>query len=106
MSDTHQQLWSLIKSGEIRISGHGYDEMAEDGISAREAVAGFVDGVVVEKYPGYPKGRCILMLQRDSVGKPIHVVWGIPKGANSPAVMITAYRPDPKRWSEDYMRRR
>jgi hypothetical protein len=36
----------------------------------------------------------------------VHAVWGIPKGATGPAVLVTAYRPDPSRWSEDFMRRR
>ena len=36
---------------------------------------------------------------------PIHVVWGIPKGARSPAVLVTAYRPDPAKWSSDFIRR-
>ena len=106
MSDTRQQLVSLIQRGEIRVSEHGHDEMANDGISARDAVSGFSEGVAVEDYPKYHKGPCVLMLQRDSVGNPIHVVWGIPKGKVSPAVLVTAYRPDKERWAEDFMRRR
>ena len=38
--------------------------------------------------------------------RPIHVVWGIPWGQISPAVLVTAYRPDPARWTEDFLRRR
>jgi hypothetical protein len=45
-------------------------------------------------------------LQRDHQGKPIHVVWGIPRHASSPAVLVTAHRPDPERWTEDFMRRK
>jgi hypothetical protein len=32
----------------------------------------------------------------------VHVVWGIPKGYDEPVVMVTAYRPDPKRWDRTY----
>jgi hypothetical protein len=60
---------------------------------------------VVEEYPDYPKGSCILVLQQDKAGKPVHVLWGIPKGFDKPAVLITAYRPDPQRWNEDYLNR-
>jgi hypothetical protein len=34
------------------------------------------------------------VLQRDQDGKPIHVVWGVPKNAISPAVVVTSYMPE------------
>jgi hypothetical protein len=45
-------------------------------------------------------------LQKDHEGKPLHVVWGIPKNAAAPAVVVTAYRPDAEQWTEDFMRRK
>jgi hypothetical protein len=45
-------------------------------------------------------------LQKDHKGKPIHIVWGIPKGFSKPAVVITAYRPDPALWEADFKRRK
>ena len=106
MSEFFEKVQTLINDGEVRISEHGYDELAEDSLSAREIFAGIADAVVIEEYPDYPKGPCALLLQKDSSGAPIHVVWGIPKGQDKPAVLITAYRPDPDRWDESYMRRR
>jgi len=47
----------------------------------------------------------VLVLQRDAHGEPIHVVWGIPKQASSPAVVVIAYRPDPAQWAENFTRR-
>jgi len=54
----------------------------------------------------YPKGPSALVLQSDRGGRPIHVVWGIPRGESSPAVLVTAYRPDPDRWTDDFQRRK
>lgn len=106
MSEFLERIRELVISGDVRISEHGYDELTDDGMTAREAIAGVHGTVVVEEYPYYPKGPCVLVLQMDSEGHPVHVVWGIPKGHDSPAVLVTAYRPDPARWDDDWIRRR
>ncbi|MGH8550834.1 MAG: DUF4258 domain-containing protein [Methylococcales bacterium] len=91
---------------ELRISEHGYDELSADKLTVRELVVGAADAVVVEDYPDCRKGPCVLVLQRDKKGHPVHVVWGISAGNVSPAVLVTAYRPDPVRWDEKFRRRR
>ena len=106
MSDTLRRITALVQGGEVHISSHGYDEMAEDGILAGEVIDGVAAAVVVEDYPEYSKGPGTLVLQRDRSGGPIHVVWGIPRAQTSPAVPVTAYRPDPARWTDDLLRRR
>ena len=97
MSETFEQVLRLVQREEVRISDHGYDELASESLYARDAIASVDHGVVVEDYPDYPKGPCVLVLQTDQEGEPIHVVWGIPKGKSSPAVLVTAYRPDLER---------
>ncbi len=37
---------------------------------------------------------------------PVHAVWGVPKGTDYPAVLVTAYRPDPGKWTEDFLGRK
>ncbi len=106
MSVTWRNILGLLQHGRILVSEHGNDELAADGITVREIMAGALDAVVVEDYPDYPKGPCVLTLQRDRTGQPIHVVWGIPLGAISPAVLVTAYRPDPERWKDGFRRRK
>ena len=106
MSKTFEQIRYLVERREVIISDHGYDQLAQDGIFVRNIMAGIFDAVVVEDYPEYPKGPCVLVLQKDRNGEPIHVVWGIPKNASSPAVVVTAYRPDIERWSDNSLRRK
>ena len=105
-SKTFGLILALLERRNVLVSDHGYDEVAKDDILLKDIMAGATRAIVVEDYPDYPKGPCVLVLQRDSEGKPLHVVWGIPKGATSPAVLVTAYRPDPDRWSDDFLRRR
>jgi hypothetical protein len=83
-----------------------FDEFSEDNISVRDIVEGIAKSQVVEKYLDYPKRPCVLVLHQDTNANPIHVVWGIPKGVLSPAVLFTAYRPDLDRWSDDFLRRK
>jgi hypothetical protein len=106
MSATLKWIIELVHRDEVHISEHGYEELMEDGIFVRDLIAGLPGAMVVEDYPDFAKGRCVLVLQRDRDGSPVHAVWGIARGATTPAVLITAYRPDPRRWSQDFLRRR
>lgn len=95
----------LVADGNVRISEHGYDELADDDLTAREIIAGVAGALVIEEYPDYPKGRSVLFLQKDHVGRPVHAVWGIPKGHHFPAVLVTAYRPNLNQWDASFRRR-
>ncbi len=39
MSSTFQQVLNLLSRGEVRISAHGYDELADDGILVKDVMA-------------------------------------------------------------------
>ncbi|MFL5059987.1 MAG: DUF4258 domain-containing protein [Xanthobacteraceae bacterium] len=106
MSDTLARVQALAKQGEVRISLHGYDELSADDIYFSDVLGGLAAAAVVEDYPHAAVGPSVLVLQQDSDHRPIHVVWGIAKDRSGPAVLVTAYRPDPLRWSDDFMRRR
>lgn len=101
-----ERVKALVIKGELRISDHGYDELAADGMLVEDALVGIGEALLIEDYPSASKGPTILVLQRDSSDRPIHVVWGIPTGRDGPAVLVTAYRPDPARWTSDFKARR
>jgi Domain of unknown function (DUF4258) len=75
MSETLRLVIGLIARGEVRVSAHGYDELAADGILAREVIDGVQGAAVVEDYPTYAKGPRVLVRQFDVGGRPIHAVW-------------------------------
>ena len=106
MSDTLALVRALVRRGSVRVSMHGYDELADDGIFIVDVLAGINTALMVEDYPNAAQGPCVLVLQADGDGQPIHVVWGIPRGRQEPATIVTAYRPDPSRWSADLMKRK
>jgi hypothetical protein len=106
MSKTLELVQALALRAELRVSLHGYEELASDNIRVHDAVRGLQHAIVIEDYPNYPKGPCVLVLEYDAERRPIHVVWGIPAGRNAPGVLVTSYRPDPEKWDETWQRRR
>jgi hypothetical protein len=106
MSDILKRVQSPVAREEVEVSRHGFRELAADDILLGDVLAGVAAAVPIEEYPEFVRGPSILVLQHDRNQRPVHIVWGIPKGRTSPAVIVTAYRPDPGRWSEDLLRRR
>ena len=106
MSQTLERVKDLVARGDVRVSLHGLEELQSDAVRVRDVIAGLNGAEVVEDYPDNGKGPCVLVLQRDPQGEPIHIGWGISRGTLGPAVIVTGYRPDQGLWSEDYLRRR
>lgn len=63
MSDTFEKVKSLVAEGDFLISAHGYDELAADDIFLSDVLDSIEGGVVVEDYPSFAKGPCVLVLQ-------------------------------------------
>jgi len=106
MSETLDRVRGLVALGQVRVSDHGYETFIERDILAGEVISGVDAAMVVEDYPTAAYGPSVLVLQHDRDGRPLHILWGIPAGHAGPAVIVTGYRPDPSRWSEDFMRRK
>ena len=68
----------------------------------RDILDGVSSARVVEDYPAFGKGPAVLVLESDAQGKPVHVVWGIPKGHTSPAVLVTGTGQIPTRGAQTF----
>lgn len=55
MSETFALVQGLVASGEVKISEHGYDELADDGIGVSEILAGVGAGLPAQ---WRPEGGC------------------------------------------------
>jgi hypothetical protein len=106
MSETLRRVVTLVLAGDFLVSDHGYEELADDDILPTDAIAGVAAAVAIEDYPDRARGPTVLALQHDANGQPVHVTWAIPAGRRQPAVLVTAYRPDPKLWDNDFKTRK
>ena len=79
MSEFVEQLRALIGAGDVRVSEHGYDGLAEDGLTAREVIHGVLDAVLVEEYANYP-GPMRTSVAEGRVRRPASCCVGYPEG--------------------------
>jgi hypothetical protein len=106
VSETLRRVQALVMNGDYVVSRHGFRELSADDIVAQDALAGVQAAIVVEDYPDSRKEPSVLVLQYDRNARPIHVMWGVPNAYGGPAILVTAYRPAPERWSADFRRRK
>jgi hypothetical protein len=77
VSETFRRIRELVGADNIRVSRHAFRRMGQQSI-----------------------------VSDDRAQRPIHAVWGLQKDTQGPAVLVTAYRPDPLLWSDDFRSRR
>jgi hypothetical protein len=97
---------ALVAAGRYRVSEHAYDELINDGILIETVVGGLAEANLVEDYSDAMRGPSILVLSFGKFREAVHAVWGISRKQPDVAVLITAYHPDPARWSPDFLARR
>ena len=85
-------------------SGHVFKRMAERGFSPETIKTVIQNGTVIKEYPDDTPYPSRLILGNEQ-GRPIHVVSAY-NSADDTEYVITAYEPDPLRWSKDFKERR
>lgn len=93
-----RQIIELVVAGDYKISDHALDALLDDDLERVDIADSVKESEALENYPDFGKGPAILLHQFATDGRVVHCVWGIPMGAKKPAVLITAYIPDPSRW--------
>jgi hypothetical protein len=86
-----------IVSGKFRFSDHAKTESENDKLAISEIIASVNKAEIIEYYPNdFPFPSC-LVLSFTLSKEPVHSVWGYNE-ENKSSVLITVYRPDPRKW--------
>lgn len=93
-----------IRQNHIRISDHADEEAQSDNLSFDEVFASVFQGEIIEEYPEDKPYPSCLVYGETFKKEPIHSVWAYNE-ENQWVVLITVYRPDPKRWIDWRTRR-
>jgi len=93
-----------IKANRFRITDHADEEANNDEISLVQAFESIANGEVIERYPEDKPYPSCLIYSRLGNGDPIHTVWAFNPTTNA-SVLITTYRPDPRRWIDGKIRK-
>ena len=95
-------LITAIEQGVVRITEHALDEATADGIAIPRILNAPAIAEIIEQYPkDKPLPSCLVYGECNG---PLHTVWAYNE-TNGWAVLITVYRPDPRRWIDWRIRR-
>ena len=94
---------SYLDDDRIFVTEHMSSRMLERGISISDLKSAIRNGEIIESYPDdFPFPSC-LILGKSHDGKAIHIVLS---DENDCSHLITAYYPDPEKWSNDLKERK
>lgn len=83
----------------VLISEHAAMRFKQRGVKTKDVRCAVNNGEIIEQYPeDYPFPSCLILGKTDS-GEWLHVVMS---DEGSMSRVITAYYPDPEKWTDDY----
>lgn len=89
----------------MRVTDHADEEAQNDRLTYKEIFSSVANGEIIEEYPrDKPYPSCLVYGESDN-NEPIHSVWAYNMNTRF-AVLITVYRPDPKKWVDWKIRRK
>lgn len=89
----------------FRVTDHADEEMVADALSLDDVLESTTGGEIIEDYPtDHPLPSCLVYGQSVK-GQHIHSVWAY-NAKSGRAVLVTAYCPDPNRWTNWRVRKR
>lgn len=98
-----EQLRKYYEEGRVFSTQHAAERFRQRGIRAADVRLAVGNGEIIEQYPGdFPFPSC-LILGADHNKMPLHVCMS---DEGSAGRIITAYRPDPNKWSQDLRTRK
>jgi hypothetical protein len=100
-----KRVQELVRAELYKFSDHALEKLIERNMVPNEIVISIETAILIESYPEYWLGPCVLARQTLASGRHVHVVWGLPKDHPNLAVLVTTYCPDPERWSENLLSR-
>ena len=105
MSGDLRVIRNAFAETEYNLSKHAFIEMLKDDISVEvfEQTLHSDAPEIIEDYPNDSRGPCCVVLAWIENNGSFHACIGY---AGTKPVLITIYRPDPRRWSSDFRRRR
>ncbi len=92
-----EDIVEAIQLGRVLPSRHSRKEAADDDLVLGEIYESVLEGELIEEYPDAYLMPAGLVLGFNTVGDPIHSVWGYDQVSQT-ARLITVYRPSPDRW--------
>ena len=94
---------NLCKDENIAITQHARQRFIERSIFLDDIENAILHGTIIEEYPNDSPFPSCLILGPDGEQHPLHIV----ASTNENTIyIITAYRPDPRKWNENFSTRK
>ncbi|MEK6563949.1 MAG: DUF4258 domain-containing protein [Candidatus Omnitrophota bacterium] len=97
-----KEIRAHIIKRDFKITDHAFDEMRADGLIFQDVVSAIMNGEIIENYPkAYPL-PAVLINGKTENGEPVHICVSLPPSVK----IVTVYRPDSKKWTDGFCKRR